>query len=105
MDNFFLDHYDVLTLKFCNWDLFCPIGKILAQEWWTTEFVNFIGLFILFLSALLFVIFYYEFVIDKFSPLFLFSNLPNPSLYNDKELLRSLKIETFCAIILVVKKI
>ena len=99
-----LDHYDVLTLKFCNWNLFCLTGKILAQEWWTTEFVNLIGLFILFLSALLFVIFYYDFVINKFSPLFLFSNLPNPSLYNDKELLRSLKIETFCAIILVVKK-
>ena len=48
--------------------------------------------------------FFYDFVIDKFSPLFLFSNLPNPSLYNDKELLRSLKIENFCAIILVVKK-
>ena len=53
-----LDHYDVLTLKFCNWNLFCLTGKILAQEWWTTEFVNLIGLFILFLSALLFVIFF-----------------------------------------------
>ena len=27
-----------------------------------------------------------------FPPLFLFSNLPNPSLYNDEELIRSLKI-------------
>ena len=29
-----------------------------------------------------------------FPPLFLFSNLPNPSLYNDEELIRSLKISS-----------